>query len=95
MKLYLVAIISIVLVSSAIAWSYVTAGCSTDFEFRKSRVILHLNEVGLPVKYLSLDSKGSTDCKTSFNYNSATENINFVVIDGGKVKWWDYNERDD
>ena len=85
----------IVLLSITVAWSYITAGCSTDFEYRKSRVILHLNEVGLPIKYLSFDSKGSTDCKTSFNYKSATENINFVVVDSGKVKWWDYNERDD
>ena len=93
MKLILTIGFSIFLLFGILAWSYISAGCSTDFEYRKSRIVAHLKEVALPVEFLSFDSIGSSDCKTSFDYKSETENINFVVVDGGKVMWWDYNER--
>jgi len=83
----------VLIISGVFVWSYMTAGCGTDQEYQRSRVILHLQRKDLPVEFLEFDEAGTSDCRTSFNYKSETENIHFMVIDGGKVTWWDFNER--
>ena len=76
-----------------IFWSYITAGCGTDYEYQKSEVISHLKKKNLPIEFLVFDPEETTECETSFIYKSETEHIHFMVIDSNKVTWWDYNER--
>jgi len=95
MKGVFAVIILVVAALGFIIYSYLYAGCgSTDVEYAKSRVIEHLEREGLPTEYLMFDEVGTTECKVSFNYNSSDQNIHFVVIDGGKVTWWDFNAPD-
>lgn len=95
MKSLLLVLSVIVSLVGFVAYSYLFAGCgSTDIDYAKSRVLEHLKRENLPIKYLELDEIGTTDCKVSFTYKSDVENIHFVVIDGGKVTWWDFNAPD-
>ena len=80
-----------VFLGGLIVYSYLFAGCgSTNIDYAKTRVIEHLKREGLPSKYLEFDDIGTSECKVAFTYKSNTQNIHFVVIDGGKVTWWDF-----
>ena len=95
-KVLKLAAISLGLISviiGVVIYAYATAGCGVDREYQKSKVEMHLKEIGLPLEFLKYDEKQTTECRTSFIYISETENIHFMVIDGGKVTWWDFKER--
>lgn len=76
-----------------VAYSYHYGGCVTDIEFSKNRVVAHLEKMGLPTKPLEFDSERTTSCRVSFIYSNTDKPVYFTVIDGGKVTWWDTNER--
>jgi len=76
-----------------IGYSYLFAGCGIDQNYAKTRVLEHLSLKGFNPQFLKYDEARSDKCKISFIYKNDKQNIHFMVIDGGKVKWWDYNER--
>ena len=80
-------------IASFITYAYLYAGCDVPLEYQKERLVTHLDSKALPTQYLSYDEAGSTECRHSFHYKSETENIHFVIIDGGKITYWDYNAR--
>lgn len=92
-KLLLGALISVPVVIGLIAYSYLSGVCVKDRSFAKVQVIEHLEREGLPTEFLKFDSKRSSQCKVSFIYQNKMNEIYFSVIDGGKVTWWDVNER--
>ena len=92
-KVLLGALISIPMVIGLIAYSYLSGGCVKDQSFAKAQVIEHLEREGFPIGSLKFDPKRSSQCKVSFIYQNTMNEIYFSVIDGGKVTWWNVNER--
>lgn len=92
-KLLLGTLISITIVIGIVGYSFLFGGCVTDQGFAKSRVVAHLEKEGLSKEVLTFDPKRSSQCRVSFIYKTAANEIYFTVIDGGKVTWWDVNER--
>ena len=80
-------------ISLFVAYSYLRGGCLEDVSFAKSLIEQHLQRKGLSKEILVLDSLRTQDCTVSFIYENSDNHLYFSVIDGGKVTWWDTNER--
>lgn len=76
-----------------VAYSYIRGGCVDDMSFAKSRVISYMKEKGYNSGALEFDKTRSAKCVVSFIYKDTGNTIYLSVIDGGKVTWWDTNER--
>ncbi|WNC71488.1 hypothetical protein RGQ13_15355 [Thalassotalea psychrophila] len=68
-------------------------GCSIDRKPVVKKITDHLKKINLDDKYLKEDPDGDDGCNLSYIYKSETEHIHFVVIEGYKLTYWDYNKR--
>ncbi|WP_144391527.1 hypothetical protein [Pleionea sediminis] len=76
-----------------VLYSYLFSGCDVPLEYQKERLLVHLKKNGLSEQYLSYDKEGSTECRPSFVYKSKTEHIHYVLVDGGNITSWNFNEQ--
>ena len=75
------------------AYSFMYGGCELDRGYAHNKVIEHLGNKGMDIKYLVEDREKDTDCSFSYVYNNESESINFKIINGYKLTWWNCNER--
>ena len=93
MKIIFSVIIIFLSIIGFIFYSYLNAGCSVPLEYQKGKLLNYLSNQKLDAQYLTYDPKGSTECRPSFIYKSATQHIHFVLVDGGQITSWNYNEQ--
>ena len=88
------AIVFVIIISfSFIFYSYLFAGCDVPLEYQKNKLLEHLTKNGLLHEYLTYDEEGSTKCSPSFIYKNKTQHIHYVLVDGGSITSWDYNDQ--